>query len=408
MAQNLRWLYLGRALRSFVTSFLTVIFPLYLAQSGYGAPRIGLALALSGVMTLALVAAVGPIGDRLGRRRVIIALSALAVAGGAAMATSTAFAVVVLASGLGGVGRGGGAGSGGSWGPVFPAEQPLMAAAVRPEERTAAFGLLSFIGVIAGAVGSLVAAVPAILVAGGMGWLAAYRVLFWAGAALAVAMLAVALPLREERTPVERETDQTPPTLSFRQLLGRLALTNGLNGLGFGFLGPMLTYWFYRRYGVGPAEIGVLYTVINLASAMPYLGSSRLTAYLGSAVRTVTLTRAAGLLAMVTMVFMPSFWWAGAAYTVRMMLNSLGMPARQSYVMGVAAERYRSRIAAYSSLPSQAGAIVSPAVGGALMDSVIDIPIFGAVFFMSLNVVAYYLAFRNVHPEGEAGQTPGA
>ncbi len=407
MAQNLRWLYMGRALRSFVTAFLTVIFPLYLAQSGYGASRIGLALALSGLMTLLLVAAVGPIGDRFGRRRVIIGLSVLAVAGGAAMASSASFLVVVLASGLGGVGRGGGAGSGGSWGPLFPAEQPLMAAAVRPEERTGAFGILSFIGVMAGAAGSLVAAVPAILVQGGMGWLPAYRVLFWVGAILAVGMVLVALGLREARPSAVETAAEPPQALSFRQLLGRLAVTNGLNGLGFGFLGPMLTYWFYRRYGVGPAEIGLLYTVINLASAVPYLGSSRLTAYLGSAVRTITLTRAAGLVAMATMIFMPSFWWAGAAYTVRMMLNSLGMPARQSYVMGVAAERYRSRIAAYSSLPSQAGAIISPAIGGALMDSVIDIPIFGSVFFMGLNVITYYLAFRNVRPAGETGPAPG-
>ncbi|MHB1981392.1 MAG: MFS transporter [Sulfobacillus sp.] len=407
MAQNLRWLYMGRALRSFVTAFLTVIFPLYLAQSGYGASRIGLALALSGLMTLLLVAAVGPIGDRLGRRRVIIGLSVLAVAGGAAMASSASFLVVVLASGLGGVGRGGGAGSGGSWGPLFPAEQPLMAAAVRPEERTGAFGILSFIGVMAGAAGSLVAAVPAILVQSGMGWLPAYRVLFWVGAILAIGMVLVALGLREARPSAVETAAEPRQTLSFRQLLGRLAVTNGLNGLGFGFLGPMLTYWFYRRYGVGPAEIGLLYTIINLASAIPYLGSSRLTAYLGSAVRTITLTRAAGLVAMATMIFMPSFWWAGAAYTVRMMLNSLGMPARQSYVMGVAAERYRSRIAAYSSLPSQAGAIISPAIGGALMDSVIDIPIFGSVFFMGLNVITYYLAFRNVRPAGETGPAPG-
>lgn len=83
------------------------------------------------------------------------------------MALSPAMWVVVLASGLGG------AGSGGSWGPFLPAEQRLLADSVTSANRTKVFGQISFVGVITGAAGSLVAAVPAVLHNRGWSWIAA-------------------------------------------------------------------------------------------------------------------------------------------------------------------------------------------------------------------------------------------
>ncbi len=412
MAGNMRWLYLGRGLRSFSTAFLTVVFPLYLAVSGYSATRIGFLLAVSGGVTLLLIIAVGILGDKIGRRRVIMGLAAMGALGGLVMAQTSAFWWVVLASGLGGVGKGGGAGSGGSWGPVFPAEQPLVAGSVTDHDRTRAFGTISFVGVLAGALGSMVAIVPRFLHSGGWTWVASYRVLFLGSILVAVLMLLVTIPIREPREEPEATTtvgEGSAPQLSFRQLLGRLGLTNALNGLGFGFLGPLLTYWFYRRYGVGPAELGILYTIINLASALPYLWSANLAARWGAVV-TVTITRGLGLLALLAMAISPTYWIAGALYTLRMVFNSLGMPARQSWVMGVSDNRYRSRISAFSSVPSGITSMISPAVGGALMDAILDVPIYGATLFMGMNLVAYYFMFRHVRPPEEQTATsmPGA
>ncbi len=396
---NLRWLYTVRAFRSFTTAFLTVAFPLYLAQGGYSSAKIGWTLTASGFLTGLLVIGVGIGGDTLGRRLVIIVLGVLSVVGAGLLAVTDAFWVVVLASGLGGVGRGGGAGSGGSWGPVFPAEQPLLTASVTDQNRTAAFGKISFIGVIAGAVGSLVAGLPDLLHQAGWSWSGAYHVLFALAALLSLGMVAATLPIREVKTESPTESAASPP-LSPWQLTRRLALTNALNGLGFGFLGPLLTYWFYLRYHVGPAQLAVLYTLVNLVSALPYLGAARLAARWGS-VRTITITRTLGLISLLAMVWTPSFWLAGMAYALRMALNSLGMPARQSFAMGVSDERYRSRVSAFSQLPSQVTAMVSPAIGGSLIDSMINIPIFGAVVFMGANVVAYWFAFRRVKPPEE-------
>ncbi len=404
---NRRWLYASRAVRSFSTAFLTVVFPLYLASQGYSGTSIGLVLTVGGFLSAALVLAVGLGGDRFGRRRMLLWVAGLGAAGGAALAVSANLAVVMVANGLCGVGRGGGAGSGGAWGPVFPAEQPLLAASASPRSRTAAFGVMSTVGVAAGALGSLVAWVPDVLHRSGWSWGASYRLVFVLGAILSVALLAVVARIREQRpVPAAGGTGGGPvpggPRLSSRQLLARLGSVNALNGFGFGFLGPLLTYWFHVRYGVGPGEVGVLYTVINLLTMLPYLGAGRVAGRLG-AVRTVVWTRTVGLAFLLAMIWTPTFPLAGAAYALRMAANSLGMPARQSYIMGVADERRRSTVAAVGALPSQISSSVSPVVGGALMTAFLEVPIVGAVLFMGANTVGFYLSFRRYRPPEESG-----
>ncbi len=406
LSQNLKWLYANRALRSFATAFLTVIFPLYLAVSGYSAAKIGMVLTLSGIVSVVLLAGVGLFGDLVGRKRAIVILSLLSLIGSLVMSGWNNFWLIVLASGLGGVGKGGGAGSGGSWGPLFPAEQPLLTEAVTPENRTTVFGRISFVGVLAGALGSLVAAIPEILHKNGTPWLFGYHLLFMFSALLSLLMMVVVWPIQEAHKSSENERldNDAPPPINVRQLTQRLGLTNALNGLGFGFLGPLLTYWFYRRYGAGPAELGVLYTIINLSTAVPYLLASWVSHRFG-AVRAVTYTRIISIACLAVMPFMPTFWLAGLGYLLRMVFNSMGMPARQSYAMGVSNPRYRSRVAAFSNLPSQLTAMLSPAIGGSEMESFLDFPVYGAVFFMGLNVIAYYFAFRHIVPPEEQNRS---
>jgi MFS family permease len=399
-SDNLRWILIGRGLRSFGTAFLTVVFPLYLAQQGFRSAGIGAILTLGGIASGGLVLAVGLLGDRFGRRLMLGTVGALL------LAVTGNPAVVTLASGLGGVGRGGGAGSGGAWGPVFPAEQPLLSASVPPARRTEAFGQVAFVGVLSGAAGSLVALLPGALHGAGLPWPGAYRAVFLLGALLGLAMAAAALPLREP-PPAPPRAAPAAGGLSTAQLVARLGVTNGLNGLGIGFLGPLLTYWFHVRYGAGAGQVGALYAVVNLATALPYLGAARLAERLG-AVRAVVVSRTFTVGLLLAMAAMPTFALAGLCFLLRMAFNSLGLPARQSFVMGVADERRRGAVAAFGSLPSLVTSTASPVVGGVLMESVLNTPLYGAALFTGASLVGYYYAFRHVVPPEERPLAPPA
>jgi hypothetical protein len=195
-----------------------------------------------------------------------------------------------------------------------------------------------------------------------------------------------------------------PPRLSprTRRLLWRLALTNGTNGLAVGFLGPILVLWFHLRYGVGPAAVGALFFVVNLAAALPYLGAPWVVRRLGGAVRTVVRLRlaAAALLAVVPL--LPTFALAGAVYLVRMLVNAVTVPVRQSYVMGIVPPSERSRVAGLSNLPSRVLAMPGPAVAGALFQEFwLGLPLELAAVLQLLHAALYWGFFRDVPPPEE-------
>lgn len=161
--RDLLLLFSGRGLRSLAQGYLAVIVPLYLAQLGFDAVHLGILFTASAVASAVLAAAVGFLSDRFGRKTFLILISLLMAGGGLVFALSGNFLVLVLAGALGTIGRGGGAGSGGAWGPYYPAEQALIAEHADNTHRTTIFGALSFVGVLTGAVGSLLAYLPALL-----------------------------------------------------------------------------------------------------------------------------------------------------------------------------------------------------------------------------------------------------
>jgi MFS family permease len=117
------------------------------------------------------------------------------------------------------------------------------------------------------------------------------------------------------------------------RLVSRFMVTAATNGLAIGMLGPLLVYWFYRRFGVDAAEIGKLYFVLNLVAAAPYLLAGRMAARYGS-VNAVVVCRSVASVLLGVMVVMPSFWLAGVLYGARMIFNTLSIPVRQSFLMG--------------------------------------------------------------------------
>jgi len=389
--RSLVLLFAARVLRSITQAFLVVIVPIYLARLGFSAVQIGTLLMVTTAGGAALMLLVGLLADRWGRRRVLILLALLQALGAAGFVFSRSFGVLTLASAAGTIGRGGGAGSGGAFGPFYPAEQPLVTEHTPLDRRNTVFGFLSFLGVLGGAAGSLLAVLPGSLARGPAGWRTGYLVLFALTLACALALIVILLPVGEK----ERVKGRPAFHLSWR-LLGKFSLTNAFNGFGIGFLGPLLTYWFYIRFGAGPGQIGILFTIVNLLTALPYLVSARLGRIFGM-VRTVVVTRAVAVLLTAVMVLAPTYVLAGALFALRMVFNTLGNPLRQSLVMGMSREEERSTMAAFSNLPMQVTSALSPPLGGWLLDEGLwAMPLLLAALFQGANVFLYWRFFHRV------------
>jgi MFS family permease len=409
---DLRYLLGGRALRSVTQGYLGVIVPLFLVRAGYDTVQIGVLLTVAAASGAVLTALVGFGADRWGRKPLLVALGLMTAAGGAVFALTTNYVLLLTAAALGTVGRGGAAGSGGAFGPYYPAEQALIAEHASDRDRTTVFAGLSLVGVLAAAVGASLAAVPRFLVTTGLGSrMEGFHLLFGFTVLVGIAMAIVVLPVTEApRTPQDATAPKAPPRLSHRTrgLLLRFAITNSINGLAVGFLGPILALWFHLRYGVDAAAIGVLYVCINLVAVVPYVGVPWIARRLGGVVRTVVTVRlfSASLLAVIP--FMPTFVLAGGTYLVRMMANAVSIPVRQSYVMGIVQPAERSRVAALSNLPARVFSLAGPTLAGAMLRSWwIGFPLEIASALQLGYSTLYWRFFRNVHPPEELPAADG-
>lgn len=431
LSRDLTLLFAGRGLRSLSQGYLAIIVPLYLARLGFSAEQLGVVFTASAITSALLAAAVGILSDRFGRKTFLILISLLMAAGGVVFALSGNFAVLVVAGALGTIGRGGGAGSGGAFGPYYPAEQPLIAEHASDDNRTTVFGVLSFVGVLGGAIGSLLALVPAALQSiARLPLLDGYRVLFLLTVVVGAAMVVVVVPVHEghaHTVPARRAAGGEPSDIGItavpsqpvgRRVLGlsrpswnlvaRFMITNFTNGLAVGMLGPFIVYWFYRRFGVDAAELGTLFFLINLAAALPYLLAGRLARRLG-AVNTVVVTRTASVILLATVAVMPTYPLAAAVFLVRMAANTLSNPVRQSYLMGVITPAERSSAAGFANLPSQVATSLSPSLAGYLFQQVaLALPVEFAAALQGLNTVLYYTFFHNVRPPEERDRAKAA
>ncbi|HKN01930.1 MAG TPA: MFS transporter [Candidatus Binataceae bacterium] len=414
--QDLGWLFVLRALRSISQGYLGIILPLYLAILGYNAVALGTLLAVSAIAAAITSTLTGVLADRFGRKTFIVLISLMFTVGGVGFAFARSFFWIVAFAAIGSIGRGG-ALAGGAWAPFYPAVQALVAEQSSHENRTTIFGVFSFVGVMAGALGSLLAALPSVLKhTPGLPEVQSYGLLFILSGVLGAAMAVAVIPVRERHVPsaVGPSDLKQPGTahsgtlrlgLSRKswRLVIRFMITNSTNGLAIGMLGPMVVYWFYRRFGASSVELAEVFFIINFLSAIPYLAAGRIALTWGS-VRSVVVTRSVSTVLLFAVVIMPSFAWAAALYGVRALFNVLSIPVRQSYLMGVIDPAERSSASGFANFPSQVTSAIGPYMAGYFMEHLaLALPLEFAAVMQGLNTFLYWAFFRNVYPPEEGG-----
>ncbi len=390
--RNLSLLMLGRFLRSMAQGFLIIIVAIYLSRIGFSAVQIGLIFTVTTIAGMLFSIWVGFFADKYGRKFVIILLTAISAVSALGFLFTTNYYILMTLIAVGTIGRGGGAGSGGAFGPFYPAEQALITDSVKPAFRNNAFSFLSIFGTVGSAIGSILALIPSHFTdLFGMGWRGSYLFLMVLASIIYFVMIIATIPIRENK---ERPKRQRAFQLSWK-LLGKLSITNAINGLGIGFLGPILVYWFFIRYGAGTDSIGILYTIVNIIAILPFLIAAPLAKIFGS-IKTIVATRMFGVAALILMAFMPTFLLASIFFAIRMIVIAIGNPLRQSFVMGQAKSEERSSVAAISNLPQQITSSVGPAVSGYLIDySMVEMPILIAAGFQFVNAIVYWYFFKN-------------
>jgi MFS family permease len=388
-------IYTAAFLRALATGMAGVLLGLHLARAGFSAAAIGLTISAGLVGAVAALFVVTWWGDRLGHRRCLMALSLLGAAGGVLVAFDGPLEVVLAAAALGmlnGMGRDRGA--------ALVLEQAILPTLASDAERTKTFAWYNVLMDIGHALGALMAALPELLSALGIGEAEAFRLAFLIYAAL----LAAGLPLYfglsgQSETPRGERAKLAPES---RGILWRISALFGLDALAGGFLGAsLMSYFFFERFGVSAAMIAGLFFAARCLNAISHLGAAWLAQRIGL-VNTMVFTHIPSSLLLATVAFAPNFPVAAILFLLREGLVEMDVPTRQSYVMAVMRPEERTFAAGITHLVRLGGWAIGPGFAGWLMQAVsLGGPLLvGAGMKIGYDLLLWR-AFRNIKPPEE-------
>ena len=263
-------IFAGAFIRSLATSLIGVLLGIYLAKRRFDPAEVGwvVGVGLAGAATAALVVTLA--GDRLGRRRALIALAILGGLGAVVVAFSSQLIVLATASFIGmlnGMGRDRGASS--------VLDQAILPATTGPQQRTLGFAWYNVLQDAGHALGALLSATPVLL----RHWLkledlASLRFMVMAYALLL--LLTAALYTRlSNAVEAPAQARVVPLTEASRRSLWKISALFGLDSLGGGFLtSSLLSFFFFQRFGATEGVVGILFFGARVANAASHLGAN--------------------------------------------------------------------------------------------------------------------------------------
>lgn len=389
-------LFVTAALRAVATGLTGVSLGIHLGRLGLGVETIGVVVGagLAGGAVAALL--VTWTGDRIGKRRCLLALTVAAAVGAAAstaLSGPVALAVASFVGMLNGMGRDRGA--------ALVLEQAILPGTASDLERTRSFAFYNLVQDLGHAAGSLLGGLPTLLENGaGLSPVASGRAMLLLIALLTVACLPVYLrlsPALDVR--LVRRRALAPGS---RRILTRLSALFAVDALGSGFLPTaLLSYFFFEKFGASPAAISVLFFVARVANAGSHLLAAWLARRIGL-VNTMVFTHIPSSLLLATVAFAPTFPVAALLFVLREGLVEMDVPTRQSYVMAMVKEEERTVASGVTNLVRMAAWAVAPPVAGLLMQRTsLATPLFvGAAIKIGYDL-ALYVAFRRLKPPEE-------
>jgi MFS family permease len=345
--------------------------------------------------------------DRMGRRRMLIVGAILMAAAGLAFACTSNFIFLIIAGTIGVISP-----SGNEVGPFLSIEQAALAHVVPDQSRAEVFAWYTLAGSMATATGALFAgAITGALQRTSLAPVSSYRVVVVLYAVVGVLLACLFFRLSsaaEVHSP--REASGLPVTLkSFfgigqsHRVVMKLSGLFALDSFAGGFVvQSFAAYWFYLRFGVQPATLGVIFFWANIFAGISALLASRLAARWGL-VNTMVLTHLPSNILLILVPLMPNLWLAVLVLLLRFSISQMDVPTRQSYVMAVVNKGERSAAAGITGVARTTGAAISPLFVGFMFAraSWINAPFFLAGALKILYDLLLYKEFVKVPPVEE-------
>ena len=304
--------------------------------------------------------------------------------------------------------------SGNEVGPFLSIEQAALAHVVPDRSRTEVFAWYTLAGSLATALGALFAGlITNALQKTTMTPVATYRVVVILYAVIGVVLVCLFICL-SSAAEVHVPREESASALSIKSFVGvgrshrvvvKLSSLFALDSFAGGFVvQSFAAYWFYLRFGVNPAMLGVIFFWANIFAGISALLASRLASRLGL-VNTMVVTHLPSNILLILVPLMPSLSLAVLILLIRFSISQMDVPTRQSYTMAVVSKEERSAAAGITGVARTTGAAISPLFAGFMFarPNLVNAPFFIAGTLKIIYDLLLYKAFVTVRPPEEVG-----
>ena len=201
-------------------------------------------------------------------------------------------------------------------------------------------------------------------------------------------------------THIDESATLTEQELGERKLLVKWSGVVALDQIG-GSFNNLISYWYYLRFGVGPAEIGLITGLGRFIATLSFTLGFRMAKRFGT-IRATAMSRVPIFFINFLTPFMPSFAFVAASRLIMSVFSDIDVPLRQSYIMGVTRSRVRASTYGFVQVVSRFTSAGAPAITGYLYEFVsLSFPFYGAGFFQFASAASMYLLFKDIKPPEE-------
>lgn len=395
-------LYAARAARGFADGFAAIILPAYLIELAFTPFQVGFIATAALLGTAVMTLGVGYLAARHDPRKLLLASALTMVATGVAFA-NVGSAKVALLPLMAVVAFAGTANpSSGDIGIFVPLEHAMLARDATDSGRTRVFARYSLVGGLSTAAGALGATVPNLLVATGVGRIAALQAMFYLYGVLGLVGLVLYRWIPQARN---RTADEQHPQAALgpsRGIVYRLAALFSLDAFAGGFaVQSLVALWLFERFDMSLGTASVFFFWSNTLAAFSYPVAARLSKRFGL-VNTMVFTHIPSSACLIVAAFVPDLTGVLALLLIRAALSQMDVPTRTSYVMAVVTPPERPAAASVTAVPRSLASSISPTIAGAMLSTAFSgLPLVVCGALKIVYDISLLLSFRQLKPPEE-------
>lgn len=355
------YLLLSRITRSIGIIYITLSSSLYLSAIGLKPEIIGIvflgAIAFSSILNLSL----GMLGDRYGYKKILILTEFIAASAALILSITVNDYLIIIAIIIGGVGGA----AGGIRGVFSPGLTALVASNWRDEkERVKKMSFLMSAASFSGIGGSFLLTLRSYI----NNSIEGYRILYLISFLLLLISGISLFFVKENKRP--RKTARIMQSSSLKYI-SKVIISNSITGFGLGLAIPLLPLWFKLAFHADSFQIGLIFTLSYLTTALGSLLASKLKF---EPLHVASITRILNGVFLIAMALSPWLPLAASLYILRGLNAGIGSPNRTAVnVRGVSEEDFGTA----SSLQGLATRFsqMSSGLSGYLLDYSLPLPL---------------------------------